>query len=190
MTLDGSIFLRVVIVGAGFGGLSTAKQLARADSDERRRLLNFAVVGGGPTGVQMAGAIAELGRSALAADFRSIDPHCARIIVVEAGPRLPARFSPALSDSARHSLEQLGVEVRLDARVTDCVCSEVSVSNERLPTPTIVWAAGVKASPVAEWLGVDSDRAGRVDAGALALAMSADVDSGTVEAVQCLRHDD
>src|SRR6516165_3545332 len=79
----------------------------------RRRLLNFVVVGGGPTGVEMAGAIAELAKRALASDFRSIDPRCARIILVEAGPRLLAPFAPSLSEAARRSLEQLGVEVRL-----------------------------------------------------------------------------
>jgi len=132
------------------------------DADERRRLLNFVVVGGGPTGVEMAGAIAELAKRALAADFRSIDPSSARIILIEAGTRLLAAFSPALSENARRSLEQLGVEVRLGARVTDCDCSGVSLDSERLQTRTIVWAAGVKASPVAEWLGAASDRAGRL----------------------------
>src|SRR6266545_434949 len=131
--------------------------------DERRRLLNFVVVGGGPTGVEMAGAIAELAKRALAADFRSIDPRCARIILIEAGPRLLATFDPALSEAARRSLQQLGVEVRLGTGVTDCDCSGVSLDGERLQTRTIIWAAGVKASPVAEWLAVDSDRAGRVN---------------------------
>ena len=132
------------------------------DPGERRRLLNFGVVGGGPTGVEMAGAIAELAKRALAADFRSIDPRCARIILIEAGPRLLAPFDPELSEAARHSLEKLGVEVRVGASVTDCDCSGVSLGAERLQTRTIVRAAGVKASPVAEWLGVASDRAGRV----------------------------
>jgi NADH dehydrogenase len=130
--------------------------------DERRRLLNFVVVGGGPTGVEMAGAIAELAKRALAADFRSIDPRSARIVLIEAGPRLLPPFSPALSEAARRSLEQLGVEVRLGTSVTDCDCSGVSLDKERLQTRTIVWAAGVKASPVAEWLDAERDRAGRV----------------------------
>src|SRR5262249_19413005 len=115
-----------------------------------------------PTGVETAGAIAELAKRALAADFRSIDPRCARIVLLEAGPRLLAPFDPALSEAARVSLEQLGVEVRLGAAVTDCDCSGISVGAERLPTRTIVWAAGVKASPAAAWLGAASDRAGRV----------------------------
>ena len=126
------------------------------------RLLNFVVVGGGPTGVEMAGAIAELAKRALASDFRSIDPRCARVVLIEAGPRLLAPFDPALSEAARRSLEQLGVDVRLGAGVTDCDCSGVSIGAERIETRTIIWAAGVKASPAAEWLGAASDRAGRV----------------------------
>jgi len=132
------------------------------DPDERHRLLNFVVVGGGPTGVEMAGAIAELASRALAADFRHIDPRCARIILVEAASRLLAPFDPSLSEAAQRSLEQLGVEVRLGIGVTDCDCSGVSLGQERLETRTIIWAAGVKASPAAEWLGADRDRAGRV----------------------------
>ena len=110
----------------------------------------------------MAGAIAELAKRALAADFRSIDPRCARIILIEAGPRLLAPFDPSLSEAARRSLEQLGVEVRLGVGVTDCDCSGVSLGQERLQTRTIIWAAGVKASPAAEWLNAECDRAGRV----------------------------
>jgi NADH dehydrogenase len=155
-TIDDATYLRRRILLA-FERAETAP-----DADERRRLLNFVVVGGGPTGVEMAGAIAELAKRALAADFRSIDPRSARIILIEAGTRLLAAFSPALSENARRSLAQLGVEVRLGARVTDCDCSGVSLDDERLQTRTIVWAAGVKASPVAAWLGADSDRAGRV----------------------------
>ena len=155
-TIDDATYLRRRILLA-FERAETA-----SDADERRRLLNFVVVGGGPTGVEMAGAIAELAKRALASDFRSIDPRCARIILIEAGPRLLAPFDPALSEAARRSLEQLGVEVRLGTGVTDCDCSGVSIGQERLPTRTIIWAAGVKASPAAEWLGVESDRAGRV----------------------------
>jgi len=155
-TIDDATYLRRRIL------LAFERAETEPDADERRRLLNFVVVGGGPTGVEMAGAIAELAKRALAADFRSIDPRCARIILIEAGPRLLAPFSPALSEAARRSLEQLGVEIRLDARVTDCDCSSVSLGNERLQTRTIVWAAGVKAAPVAGWLGAESDPAGRV----------------------------
>jgi NADH dehydrogenase len=155
-TIDDATYLRRRIL------LAFERAETEPDPDERRRLLNFVVVGGGPTGVETAGAIAELAKRALAADFRSIEPRCARIILIEAGPRLLGPFSPALSQTARRSLEQLGVEVRLDASVTDCDCSGVSLGSERLHTRTIVWAAGVKASPVAEWFGAESDRAGRV----------------------------
>jgi NADH dehydrogenase len=155
-TIDDATYLRRRIL------LAFERAETEPDADERRRLLNFVVVGGGPTGVEMAGAIAELAKRALAADFRSIDPRSARIILIEAGTRLLAPFSPALSEAARRSLEQLGVEVRLGARVTDCDCSGVSLDSERIQTRTIMWAAGVKASPVAEWLGAESDRAGRL----------------------------
>ena len=132
------------------------------DAEERRRLLNFVVVGGGPTGVEMAGAIAELAKRALVMDFRAIDPRMARIILVEAGPRLLTTFDASLSEKARRSLEQLGVEVRLGAAVTDCNAASVSVGKERIETRTIVWAAGVKSSPAGTWLGADTDPAGRV----------------------------
>src|SRR5262245_32924532 len=132
------------------------------NADERRRLLNFVVVGGGPTGVEMAGAIVELAQRALASDFRQIDPRCARIILVEAAPRLLTPFDPSLSATAKRSLERLGVEVRLGAAVTACDCSSVSIADERIETRTIIWAAGVMASPAGAWLGAQTDRAGRV----------------------------
>jgi NADH dehydrogenase len=155
-TIDDATYLRRRIL------LAFERAETEPDADERRRLLNFVVVGGGATGVEMAGAIAELAKRALASDFRSIDPRSARIILVEAGARLLSSFDPALSDEARHSLEQLGVEVRLSAAVTDCDCASVSIGQERIETRTIIWAAGVKASPVAEWLAAESDHAGRV----------------------------
>jgi NADH dehydrogenase len=155
-TIDDATYLRRRIL------LAFERAETEPDADERRRLLNFVVVGGGPTGVEMAGAIAELAKRALASDFRSIDPRCARVILVEAGPRLLAPFDPALSEAARRSLGQIGVEVRLGSGVTDCDCSGVSLGRERLQTRTIVWAAGVKASPAADWLAAESDRAGRV----------------------------
>jgi len=155
-TIDDATYLRRRIL------LAFERAETEPDADERRRLLNFVVVGGGPTGVEMAGAIAELAKRALAADFRLIDPRCARVVLIEAGPRLLAPFDPSLSEAARRSLEQLGVEVRLGIGVTDCDCSGVSLGRERLQTRTIVWAAGVKASPAAEWLNAERDRAGRV----------------------------
>ena len=155
-TIDDATYLRRRIL------LAFEKAETEPVATERRRLLNFVVVGGGPTGVEMAGAIAELAKRALAMDFRSIDPRCARIILVEAGPRLLPSFDPSLSEAARHSLEQLGVEVRLGAAVTDCDCQGVSLGGERVAARTIMWAAGVMASPAGNWLGAQTDRAGRV----------------------------
>ena len=132
------------------------------DEDERRRLLNFVIVGGGPTGVELSGAIAEVAKRALACDFREIDPRQARIILVEAGPRLLPAFPESLSAVARRSLERLGVEVRTGAAVTACDERGVTVGRERIETRTVMWAAGVEASPAAKWLGADHDRAGRV----------------------------
>jgi NADH dehydrogenase len=156
-TIDDATYLRRRIL------LAFERAETETDPDERRRLLNFVVVGGGPTGVEMAGAIAELAKRALAADFRSIDPRSARIILIEAAPRLLTPFEPSLSEAARNALEQLGVEVRVGAGVTDCDFSGVTIGQERIETRTIMWAAGVKASPAAEWLGVKGDRAGRVE---------------------------
>jgi NADH dehydrogenase len=132
------------------------------DTAERRRQLTFAVIGGGPTGVEMAGAIAELARHALAADFRHIDPKDARVVLIEGSPRILAAFPESLSRKARAALEELGVEVREAARVTACDCSGVSIGDERIEAKTLVWAAGVIASPAAKWLGVPADPAGRV----------------------------
>jgi NADH dehydrogenase len=132
------------------------------DPAERHRLLTFVVIGGGPTGVEMAGAIAELARHALAEDFRSIDPREARVLLVEAGPRLLPAMPEQLSAKARRSLEQLGVEVRLGEAVTDCTARGVSIGSAFVPAACVVWAAGVAASPAAKWLGAGKDRAGRV----------------------------
>jgi NADH:quinone reductase (non-electrogenic) len=110
----------------------------------------------------MAGAIAELANRALAADFRSIDPRAARIILVEAAPRLLTPFDPSLSEAAKKSLEQLGVEVRLGAAVTALDAEGVSMGAERIEARTVIWGAGVTASPAGNWIGAESDRAGRV----------------------------
>jgi NADH dehydrogenase len=132
------------------------------DADERRRLLSFVVVGGGPTGVEMAGSIAELANHALVSNFRAIDPRSARIVLVEAAPRLLASFDPSLSEAARRSLDQLGVEVHLRASVTECDSGGVSIGAERIESRNVIWAAGVKATPAAEWLGAEHDHVGRV----------------------------
>jgi NADH dehydrogenase len=136
-----------------------------SDEAERRRLLTFVVVGGGPTGVELAGAMAELSRHALQREFRHVDPRKARILLVEAGPRLLATFPEDLSNYATRSLRRMGVEVRTDARVTHCDAGGVSLGNERIEASTTVWAAGVVASPAGSWIGAGRDRAGRVVAG-------------------------
>jgi NADH:ubiquinone reductase (H+-translocating) len=143
--------------------LAFEKAESEVDPQRRRALLNFVVVGGGPTGVEMAGAIAELARKALKADFRTIDPGSARIILVEAATRLLTPFDPRLSEAALKSLEQLGVEVRLGQAVTDCDESGVALGADHIPAATIVWAAGVAASAAGVWLGAKTDRAGRVE---------------------------
>jgi NADH dehydrogenase len=155
-TIDDATYIRRRIL------LAFEKAETEADPQERARLLNFVVVGGGPTGVEMAGAIAELANRALAKDFRSIDPRCARVILVEAAPRLLTPFEPSLSDAAKRSLEQLGVEVRLGAPVTALDAAGVSIGAERIEARTVIWGAGVMASPAGRWLGTETDRAGRV----------------------------
>ncbi|KLK93463.1 hypothetical protein AA309_09125 [Microvirga vignae] len=132
------------------------------DPVERGRLLAFVIIGGGATGVEIAGAMAELARKALAVDFRSIDPTNARIVLIEAGPRLLPVFEEHLSEAARRSLEELGVEVRVSTAVTDCDEAGVSLADQRIGTRTIIWAAGVQASRAGQWLGAETDRAGRV----------------------------
>ncbi len=129
---------------------------------ERERLLTFVVVGGGPTGVEMAGAISELARKALAADFRHIDPRTARVVLIEAGPRVLSSFPERLSDYTVRALERLGVTVIRNSPVTGCDAAGVTLGDRRIAAGTVVWAAGVEASPVAAWLGVAADRAGRV----------------------------
>jgi len=130
--------------------------------DERRRLMNLVIVGGGPTGVELAGAIAELARRALAKDFRNIDPRAARIILIEAGPRLLPSFPKDLSDDATQRLEKLGVEVRLGAPVTAIDSSGVTIGAVHIEARTAIWAAGVAASPAGRWIGAECDRVGRI----------------------------
>src|SRR5690606_4720000 len=133
-----------------------------ADEIRRKRLLTFVIVGAGPTGVEMAGAIAELAHRALARDFRTIDPNAARILLIEAGERVLPSLSGDLSAYAVRSLERLGVDVRLKARVTSVDASGVTLNDtETIPSACMIWAAGVAASPVAKWLNLEADRAGR-----------------------------
>jgi NADH dehydrogenase len=135
---------------------------ATEDADERKALLTFVVIGGGATGVEMAGAIAELAHWALADEFHVIDPTQARVVLIEAGPRLLASFPEDLGAFARTALAKLGVEVELGRAVEQCDGAGIVYGGERLAARTIVWAAGVQASPAARWLGAEKDRAGRV----------------------------
>ena len=132
------------------------------DEAERKRLLTFVIVGGGPTGVEMAGAIAEIARHTLVKDFRRIDPSTARIILIEAGPRILSAMPEDLSDYAKQALARMGVEVMTSTRVTRCDAGGVDLEEGRIDSRTIMWAAGVVASPAAVWLGAAHDRAGRV----------------------------
>jgi NADH:ubiquinone reductase (H+-translocating) len=132
------------------------------DQDEQCRLLTFVIVGGGATGVEMAGAIADVARQTLAADFRRIDPRSARIVLIEAGPRLLPTFPQSLSDYARDTLTRGGVEVKTGSLVTKCDARGVDLKDGRIEAGTVIWAAGVMASPAANWLNAEADRAGRV----------------------------
>ena len=132
------------------------------DPDQRRALLTFLIVGAGPTGVELAGAVAELSRKALASDFRRIDPTVAKIILVQADDRVLPVFPAKLSRYAQAALEKLDIEVRLNSRVTFCDTDGAHVGAEVIPAATIIWAAGVAASPVGEWLNLETDPAGRV----------------------------
>ena len=157
--IDDATFIRRRILSA----FEQAEQTEEAAA--RRRLMTFVVIGAGPTGVEMSGAIAELAHVALRNDFRTINPRDARIVLVEAGPRVLAAFPPELGAAALRSLERLHVEVRLGQPVSACDEQGVTIGDERLAAATVVWAAGVAASSAARWLGVDKDRVGRVRVG-------------------------
>src|SRR5438067_2640605 len=134
-----------------------------ADSEsERQRLLTFAIVGGGPTGVEMAGAIAEVARDTLPPEFHRIDPRTARILLIEAGPRILPALSEKLSAYAEKTLTRMGVEVLTSSPATNCHARGVEVAGKLVEVGTIVWAAGVVASPVASWIDARRDNAGRI----------------------------
>ncbi len=135
------------------------------DPGIRRRHLTFVVVGGGPTGVELAGAIGEMSRYTLARDFRNIDPRQTRVILVEAGPRILPTFDPGLAARAMRDLESLGVQVWTAARVTDITAAGVVVGDEQVSSSTVLWAAGVRAADVGRTLGVPVDEVGRVVVG-------------------------
>jgi NADH:ubiquinone reductase (H+-translocating) len=129
---------------------------------EQRRYLTAVIVGGGATGVEMAGAMAELSRRTLRGEFRRIDPGTMRIVLVEAGPRVLPTFPPRLSERCRRSLSRMGVEVRTGSAVTGCDARGILIGELRIDAATVVWAAGVRASSAAQWLGAARDRANRV----------------------------
>ncbi|HWW20332.1 MAG TPA: NAD(P)/FAD-dependent oxidoreductase, partial [Steroidobacteraceae bacterium] len=135
---------------------------ATEDDEERRALLTFLIVGAGPTGVELAGAIVELARFGMEKEFRRFDPASARVILVQSGPRILPAFHERLSAIARRSLERMGVEVLLDSRVDHIDASGVSIGGKRVAARTVLWAAGVTASPAAKWLQAAADPAGRV----------------------------
>ena len=132
------------------------------DPGARRAWLSFVVIGGGPTGVELAGALADIARLILRTDFRSIDPASARVALIEAGPRILPAFAPALSEEAARELAELGVEVITGTAATSIDATGVSLGERRLQARNVLWAAGVAASPIAGSLGIPLDRAGRV----------------------------
>ena len=143
--------------------LSAFEQAEIAGDDaERKRLLTFVIIGGGPTGVEMAGAIAEIARQTLARDFRRIDPRTARIVLIEAGPRLLPTFSEHHSNYARDTLTAMGVDVMTSSPVMECDERGVDLADRRIEAGSVIWAAGVIASSAAQWLSVQHDRAGRL----------------------------
>jgi NADH dehydrogenase len=157
-TIDDALHVRRRILVA----LERAETNRQEDVEERSEFLTFLVIGGGPTGVEMAGAVAELTRHAAEMDFHFITARCVRIILIEAGQRLLSTFPETLSEAARRSLVKLGVEVRLGGRVTEINETGAVVDGELIRATTVIWAAGVKASPAARWLDATADRAGRV----------------------------
>jgi NADH dehydrogenase len=132
------------------------------DKKQRRAWTTFVIIGGGPTGVELAGALAEIAGRTLARDFRRFDPRKTRVVLIERGERILAAFDEELSRRAESELESLGIEVRTGVAVTDVKEDYVELDDEKIPTRTVLWAAGVKASPLAAQLGVPLDRAGRV----------------------------
>jgi NADH:ubiquinone reductase (H+-translocating) len=155
-TLDDAFLIRRRILD------SFERAEATSDEAERDACLTFAVIGGGPTGVELAGTLAEIARHTLARDFRHIDPRKARVLLVEAGPRVLAAFSEDLSGKARKQLERLGVEVHVGQPVTDIGEGYLAFGGQRIAARTILWGAGVAASALGKQLGAELDRAGRV----------------------------
>ncbi|MGH9529511.1 MAG: NAD(P)/FAD-dependent oxidoreductase [Terriglobales bacterium] len=141
---------------------SASEEPRAAHTEEIRRLLTFALVGAGTVGVEMASTLAEMSRIALAHDFRHIDPRTARILLYEAGPRILPTYPEVLSRKAQRHLESLGVEVSTNARVTGVDSDGIVVSGQRVPAGTVLWGAGVVASPAGRWLGAETDKSGKI----------------------------
>lgn len=132
------------------------------DEAQQRQLMTSVIIGGGPTGVEMAGAIAELGRWTLEGEFRNVDPRRARVLLIEGGDTILGQFPKPLVDYSMQALAGLGVEVMLNTKVTDIRADGVEVGDRFIPAGTVIWGAGVTASPATKWLGVDTDKNGRV----------------------------
>ncbi len=160
-SLEGADIIRTKVLTA----LETAENLAasgNASEEEIRRQLTFVLVGGGTVGVELAGTLAEMFHMALQRDFHHIDPSSARILLCEAGPRLLPTYREDLSRDAQRHLESLGVEVHLSTRVTAIDDSGIVAAGQTIPAATVIWGAGVVASPAAKWLGVPSDSSGKI----------------------------
>ena len=142
--------------------MSFEKAETEKDPKERERLLTFVIIGGGPTGVELAGAVAELARHSIADDFAHISPECTRIILIEAGDRVLAPFHEKLSHSAHKALKKEGVEVMTGIRVENVDQNGIEAGDLKIESRNVIWAAGVKASPAGEWLNAETDRSGRV----------------------------
>jgi NADH:ubiquinone reductase (H+-translocating) len=153
--VDATILRRNILLAFEAAELET-------EPEKVRTLLTFVLVGAGPTGVEMAGAIAELAHKAMVSDFRHIDPRTARIILVEAGPRILPTFPENLAQKAQRALKRLGVEVRTGAAVEAIDDNGVVVAGSHIAAKTVIWSAGVKASPAGQWLKAEVDRGGRV----------------------------
>ena len=143
------------------GRILTAFERAEATPQDAEKLLTFVIIGAGPTGVELAGTIAELARTHLPEEFRRVDTRRARVILIEGGARILPSFAAAQSAYAERALGSLGVEVRTGEPVTDCAADGVTTARGKIAAATLIWAAGVAASPAAAWLGLEPDRAGR-----------------------------
>lgn len=155
--VEDAIAVRAALLGA------FEKAEASSDPAQARRLLTFVIIGAGPTGVELAGAIAELARFGLEDEYRRIDPASARVLLVQASDRILPAFPPDLSDRAAATLTALGVDIRLNARVTGIAADRVLIGDEVIASETVLWAAGVAASPAGRWLGAATDPLGRVE---------------------------